>query len=229
MIQQVVLGLLLVSFSAKVFAQKGAPVLANKTDSLSYALGTDISTNLSKISADLNPDFIYQGLSDGLNKVNKFDLDTQSKILQQFQNDAREAQEKQARMQAEFNLQEGKLFLEQNQKRAGVVTLPSGLQYETIQEGSGVSPTATSKVVVHYEGRLIDERVFDSSYKRGQPIEFGLNQVIRGWTEGLQYMKPGGKYRLFIPPQLAYGQSGAGALIGPNATLIFDIELIQVK
>ena len=123
---------------------------------------------------------------------------------------------------------EGKVFLENNGKRQGVVTTKSGLQYEVLTEGTGRSPKATDKVRCHYEGRLINGDVFDSSYQRNQPADFGLNQVIAGWTEGVQLMKEGAKYRFYIPYLLGYGEQGAGSSIPPYSTLIFDVELIKV-
>src|ERR1043165_152076 len=120
-------------------------------------------------------------------------------------------------------------FLEENSKREGVVTLPSGLQYEVLQEGTGPKPEATSRVTVHYEGRLTNGNVFDSSYKRNQPATFGVRQVISGWTEALQLMPVGSKWRLFIPSELGYGARGAGASIPPNAVLIFDVELLGIS
>ncbi len=130
--------------------------------------------------------------------------------------------------EAKANIAEGKAFLEENGKREGVVTTKSGLQYEVLTEGTGNSPKATDKVRCHYEGRLIDGTVFDSSYQRNEPADFGLNQVIAGWTEGVQLMKEGAKYRFYIPYLLGYGEHGAGASIPPYATLVFDVELIKV-
>ncbi|MDA8100356.1 MAG: FKBP-type peptidyl-prolyl cis-trans isomerase [Nitrospiraceae bacterium] len=130
---------------------------------------------------------------------------------------------------AEKNLKEGEAFLAANAKKEGVKTLPSGLQYEVIKEGTGKKPAATDTVTVHYKGTLINGMEFDSSYKRNQPSTFPLNRVIPGWTEGVQLMKEGSKYRLFIPSHLAYGSRGAGGLIGPNATLIFEVELLSIQ
>ena len=124
---------------------------------------------------------------------------------------------------------EGEKYLSENAKKEGVTTLPSGLQYQVLKEGNGKSPKATDKVVCHYEGMLIDGTMFDSSIQRGEPATFPLNGVIAGWTEGLQLMKEGAKYRFFIPYQLGYGERGAGASIPPFATLVFDVELIEVK
>ena len=148
---------------------------------------------------------------------------------------AREAQvmlseyfEKKQAEEAQANIAAGKAYLEENGKREGVITTKSGLQYEVLTEGTGKSPKATDKVRCHYEGRLTDGSVFDSSYQRGEPADFGLNQVIPGWTEGVQLMKEGAKYRFHIPYLLGYGERGAGASIPPYATLVFDVELTEV-
>ena len=130
---------------------------------------------------------------------------------------------------ASDNAAKGEAFLAENAKKDGVNVLPSGLQYKVEREGAGASPSATDKVQVHYRGTTIDGKEFDSSYKRGQPAEFGLNQVIPGWTEGLQLLKEGGKAPLYIPSKLAYGTRGAPGAIGPNETLIFEVELLKVK
>ena len=130
---------------------------------------------------------------------------------------------------AQLGLIKGEVFLKQNAKKEGVRTLPSGLQIKVIKEGEGRQPKATDKVVVHYRGRLIDGTEFDSSYKRGQPAEFAVNGVIKGWTEGLQLLKEGGKAELYVPANLAYGSRGAGGLIGPEEALVFEVELISVK
>ena len=130
---------------------------------------------------------------------------------------------------ANENQAEGIAFLTENAKKEGITTTPSGLQYEILTEGKGASPSATDKVTVHYQGTTIDGKEFDSSYKRGESITFPLNGVIAGWTEGLQLMQEGAKYRLYIPSELAYGANGAGADIGPNSTLIFDVELIKIN
>jgi len=130
---------------------------------------------------------------------------------------------------AAANLKAGEEFLAANKNKPGIVALPSGLQYEVISEGTGIKPLATNKVTCHYHGTLIDGTVFDSSVKRGQPATFPLNAVIKGWTEGLQLMPTGSKWRFFIPPHLGYGERGAGSQIGPNSTLIFEVELLDVK
>ncbi len=130
---------------------------------------------------------------------------------------------------SDINLAKGEKFLEENAKKEGVVTTASGLQYKIITEGTGKSPKATDTVLVHYAGTLLSGTEFDSSYKRKEPIEFPLNRVIAGWTEGVQLMKEGAKFKFFIPSKLAYGPRGAGRDIGPNETLIFDVELLKVK
>ena len=130
---------------------------------------------------------------------------------------------------AQSGLQEGQSFLKENATKPGVNTTPSGLQYKVLKEGTGKSPKATDVVVVNYRGTLINGKEFDSSYKSGKPIEFPLNRVIPGWTEGVQLMKEGAKYEFFIPPNLAYGSRGAGGVIGPDETLIFEVELLKVR
>ena len=130
---------------------------------------------------------------------------------------------------AEENLSQGEAFLAENGKREGVISLPSGLQYEVIHDGSGDKPGAADTVVTHYRGTLIDGKEFDSSHRRGEPASFPVNRVISGWTEALQLMTVGSKWKLFIPSNLAYGEGGAGKVIGPNATLIFEIELLEVR
>lgn len=137
-------------------------------------------------------------------------------------------QNEQLKAVKEKNKAEGLAFLEQNKKKEGVVTLPNGLQYKVISSGNGPSPKATDTVKVHYKGTLIDGREFDSSYRRGEPAVFPLNKVIKGWTEGLQLMKVGDKWTLYIPSELGYGENGAGEMIGPNSTLIFDVELLGI-
>lgn len=130
---------------------------------------------------------------------------------------------------SDIALAKGEKYLEENAKKEGVIVTASGLQYKVLTEGTGKSPKATDTVLVHYEGTLIDGKVFDSSYKRGEPIEFPLNRVIAGWTEGVQLMKEGAKHRLYLPARLAYGSRGAGRDIGPNEALIFDVELLKVR
>lgn len=192
-------------------------------DKFSYAIGLGIGQNLMSMGAHgLNVEDFALAVADVLNG-------NETAITH---NEAREIvnkyfEELEAKMNAE-NIEKGKVFLEENAKKEGVITLPSGLQYQVINEGTGKKPNATDKVKCHYEGTLIDGTLFDSSIKRGQPAVFGVNQVIRGWVEALQLMSEGSKWRLFIPSELGYGAQQAGELIPPHSTLIFEVELIEV-
>ena len=192
-------------------------------DKVSYALGMSIGHQLQQMNAtDLNIDDFAQAITDVFNGDAKLsDAEAQAAVQDFF---SRKAEE-----QAKAAKAEGENFLAENAKKEGVKTLPSGLQYKVLREGDGRKPSATDKVEGHYEGTLINGEVFDSSYRRGETATFGLNQVIKGWTEGLQLMQEGAKYRFFIPYNLAYGEHGAGQSIPPYAALIFDVELIKVK
>jgi len=150
-------------------------------------------------------------------------------VLTQLQADMRKKQEEKAQQAGEANQKEGEAFLAANKSKPGVVTLPSGLQYKILKEGTGPKPTATDSVVCNYQGTLINGTEFDNSYKRGEPATFPVNGVIKGWTEALQLMPVGSKWQLFVPADLAYGPRGAGADIGPNSTLIFEVELLSIK
>ncbi|WNJ20833.1 FKBP-type peptidyl-prolyl cis-trans isomerase [Pontibacter sp. G13] len=205
--------------------------LANRTDSMSYALGMDVGTNLSRIEVPVNGQMIYQGMMDALGEEGASALtDEQMRtLLAAFQQEVAAAQRRKADEAGQKARAEGEVFLEENGQKEGVVTTPSGLQYLVLQEGAGEHPTAASTVKVHYEGKLLNGEIFDSSIKRGEPIEFPLGGVIPGWTEGVQLMTPGAKYRFFIPYNLAYGERGAPPSIGPYETLIFDVELLEIK
>ncbi len=203
---------------------------ANEKDQFSYALAMNMSAHLLQLPLEINKDVVIDTITKLLNGGKpEFNQKEYQEIMQKLQaaleEKAKAAQEKAG---AE-NEAAGKAFLEENAKKDGVKTTASGLQYEVITEGTGKKPAATDTVKVHYEGKLIDGRVFDSSIRRGEPAEFPLNRVIAGWTEGLQLMSAGSKYRFVIPSGLAYGENGAGALIGPNSTLIFEVELLEVK
>ena len=192
-------------------------------DKFSYAIGLGIGQNLLSMGAQgINVEDFAQAIADVLN----------GKETAISHNEAREIVNKyfmelEEKMNAE-NIEKGKAFLEENAKKEGVITLPSGLQYQIITEGNGKKPSATDKVKCHYEGTLIDGTLFDSSIKRGQPAVFGVNQVIKGWVEALQLMSEGSKWRLFIPSELGYGAQQAGEMIPPHSTLIFEVELIEV-
>ena len=200
-------------------------------DKLSYALGIGIGSQLAGIGAkELNIDDFAQAIKDVISgselKVDNAEAQT---LVQNFFQEQEAKQQAAAAEAGKAAKAAGEAFLAENGKKEGVVTLPSGLQYQVLKEGNGKKPSATDQVVCHYEGTLIDGTVFDSSYQRNQPATFGLNQVIAGWTEGVQLMQEGAKYRFFIPYNLAYGERGAGAQIPPFAALVFDVELIEVK
>ena len=200
-------------------------------DNLSYALGLGIGRQLSQMgAADLNIDDFAQAVKDMIDgKEPQVATAEAQQIVEDFFRKQEEKQRAEAAEKYKGAKSEGEKYLSENAKKEGVVTLPSGLQYQVLKEGNGKSPKATDKVVCHYEGMLIDGTMFDSSVQRGEPATFPLNGVIAGWTEGLQLMKEGAKYRFFIPYQLGYGERGAGASIPPFATLVFDVELIEVK
>lgn len=200
-------------------------------DRLSYALGLSMGNNFRSSGIE---SIHVQDFADGVAAVfygeqPKMTYDEAKATIQEFFTELQKKQEAEAAAMAEVNEKAGKEFLDANGNRAEVKTLPSGLQYEVIEAGEGESPKASDTVKVHYTGKLIDGTVFDSSVDRGQPATFGVTQVIPGWIEALQLMKPGAKWRLFIPSQLAYGPQGAGGVIGPNQTLIFDVELLEVN
>ncbi|MBF1593307.1 MAG: FKBP-type peptidyl-prolyl cis-trans isomerase [Prevotella sp.] len=200
-------------------------------DKLSYALGIGIGSQLAGMGAkELNIDDFARAIKDVISgselKVDNAEAQT---LVQNFFQEQEAKQQAAAAEAGKAAKAAGEAFLAENGKKDGVVTLPSGLQYQVLKEGNGKKPSATDQVVCHYEGTLIDGTVFDSSYQRNQPATFGLNQVIPGWTEGVQLMQEGAKYRFFIPYNLAYGERGAGAQIPPFAALVFDVELIEVK
>ena len=190
---------------------------------ISYALGLGIGQQLKSMNIE---DFSIEDFAKSISDVmSGKETAISSRDAQALLNEYFQKKEKE---QAQNAIAEGKVYLEQNAKRDGVTQTKSGLQYELLTEGTGKSPKATDTVRCHYEGRLLDGTVFDSSYKRGEPADFGLNQVIPGWTEGVQLMKEGAKFRFHIPYLLAYGERGAGAQIPPYSTLIFDVELIKI-
>jgi FKBP-type peptidyl-prolyl cis-trans isomerase FklB len=212
------------SFSS--FAADPAPQLKDMKDKASYSIGMNIGMNFKKQNVELNPDALLAGIKDAMSG-NK-PLLTETEAREVMTTWSKELGEKQKAM-ADKNAAEGKKFLEDNKKKEGVKTTASGLQYKVIKEGNGPQPKASDTVTVDYKGTLIDGTEFDSSYKRGQPATFPLNGVIKGWTEGLQLMKTGGKYQFFIPSDLAYGPRAMGPDIAANSTLIFDVELKSVQ
>lgn len=200
-------------------------------DRLSYALGLSMGHNfrgsgIEKINVQDFADgvaAVYDGLAP------KLSFEEAKQVINEFFTSLQQKQQEEAAAMAAVNEKAGQDFLLENGKRVEVKTTPSGLQYEVLKEGTGAQPTAGDRVTVHYTGKLIDGTVFDSSVDRGEPATFGVTQVIPGWVEALQLMKAGAKWRLFIPSALAYGPQGAGGVIGPNQTLIFDVELISVE
>lgn len=199
-------------------------------DKLSYALGLGIGQQLAQMGTkDLNVADFAQSISDVLEgRELKISHREAQQIVQQYFAQQEERINRERMAQGKVHKEAGEKYLAENAKKDGVVTMPSGLQYQVLKEGNGRKPKATDQVKCHYEGFLIDGTVFDSSVQRGEPAVFGLQQVIAGWTEGLQLMQEGAKYRFFIPYRLAYGEGGAGQMIPPFATLIFDVELIEV-
>ena len=199
-------------------------------DKVSYALGIGIGHQLANMGGqELNIDDFAQAVKDVLGgKELKIKSSEAQQIVQDFFAQQEQKINKQCQEAGKVHKEAGEKYLAENAKKDGVITLPSGLQYQVLKEGNGKKPSAKDSVKCHYEGFLIDGTVFDSSIQRGEPAVFGLQQVIAGWTEGLQLMQEGAKYRFFIPYRLAYGEGGAGSSIPPFAALVFDVELIEV-
>jgi len=214
---------------AEAPAQGTAQKPAALEDRASYVIGLNLGQSLKAQEVPANPDLIIQGLRDGLSGANP--LLTPEEIqacMQEFQQQLMTKQQAKRQAVGDKNMKESQAYLDQNKAKPGVKITASGLQYEVVKEGSGESPKPTDKVTVHYRGTLPDGTVFDSSYDRNEPATFPVNGVIPGWVEALQLMKPGAKYRLVIPPALAYAERGAGGDIGPNQVLIFDVELLSI-
>lgn len=206
--------------------------LKTTKDKVSYSIGINIGSNLKMNNFDLDVPLLLKGLKDAfLNDTTVQRLMTDEEVTQTINAFQQELGEKQKKMQEEVgvkNKAEGEKFLAENKKKEGVVTLPSGLQYKVIKTGNGKTPKATDTVLAHYTGTLINGTKFDSSIDRGEPTQFPVNGVIKGWTEALQHMKEGDKWYLYVPSDLAYGPRGVNQMIGPNTTLIFEVELIKV-
>jgi FKBP-type peptidyl-prolyl cis-trans isomerase len=230
----VVVGMVLAVAATSVFAQD-ASVLKTEKDRRSYALGMDLGSQLRKVAVDVDPAVFAKGLGDALagGKTLMSDDDVKMVIAGlQAELKARQASAGAAAAdpkRAEDNKKAGDAFLAENKKKDGVVTLPSGLQYKVITAGTGKKPAAGDTVVCQYRGTLIDGTEFDSSYARKEPATFPVKGVIPGWTEALQLMPVGSKWQIVVPPELAYGSRGSGDKIGPNQTLVFDIELLAIK
>ena len=219
----IILGVLVLV--SQVNAQEN-PVLKTQKDKMSYIIGMDIGNNLKKQSIDVDPNVLAKGIKDAL--AGQKPLLSDQEIRETMTAHQNEMKTKQEAL-AKENKEQGDAFLAGNKKKEGVKTLPSGLQYKVIKAGKGKKPKPDDSVTTQYRGTLIDGTEFDSSYKRGQPATFKVSGVIPGWTEALQRMDEGAKWQLFVPSNLAYGERGAGGAIGPNATLIFEIELISIQ
>jgi FKBP-type peptidyl-prolyl cis-trans isomerase FklB len=224
-----ILAIVMVALPVLAAAQE-APALKTEKDKLSYAMGMDLGAQLKARTVDIDPAIFARGLRDALSGVKTVLTEDEAKtIIATLQKAQVARQAAMAKAVGDKNKAEGDAFLAANKAKSGVVALPSGLQYKILTTGTGKKPTAADTVVCQYRGTTLDGKEFDSSYKRAEPASFPVGKVIRGWTEVLQLMPVGSKWQVFIPSNLAYAERGAGADIGPNATLIFEIELIAVK
>jgi FKBP-type peptidyl-prolyl cis-trans isomerase FklB len=213
-------------------ASRTQPALALKTqkDRFSYSLGMNLGASLHKQAVPVDPAILARGLRDALAGGKTLLTEDEARAtLMEVQNDLRKKQQEKMQLAGDANKKEGEAFLAANKGKEGVVALPDGLQYKILKQGTGPKPTAGDSVVCNYRGMLINGTEFDSSYKRGQPATFPISGVIKGWTEALPLMPVGSKWQLFIPSDLAYAERGAGSDIGPNATLIFELELLSIQ
>ncbi len=207
-----------------------APALTTQEQKVGYAIGAQIGAQLAMTKEGIDTKALSAGLSDAMEGTPLKMTDEQMQEAKMaFQKSVQEKAQQEMMKLAEANKAEGERFLAENKTKEGVVTLPSGLQYKVITAGTGATPTANDTIVAHYTGTLIDGTVFDSSVQRGEPATFPVNGVIPGWTEALQLMKVGSKWQLFVPAELAYGERGAGQMIAPNSTLLFEVELLEIK
>jgi FKBP-type peptidyl-prolyl cis-trans isomerase FklB len=211
--------------------------LKTEDDNISYSLGFSMGSRFIRDGLEINLEVFQEGMKDGFTgskqilteeEMQKTMMALQQKMMAKRQTEHMKEMEERKNL-GEANKEKGEKFLEANKAKEGVITLESGLQYKILKKGTGASPKATDTVKCHYKGTTIDGEEFDSSYKRGEPATFALNKVIKGWTEGLQLMKEGGKWEFFIPPELAYGEMGSGPDIGPNEVLIFEVELLGIE
>lgn len=208
----------------------GSGALVTDAQKFGYAIGVDIGRSLTPVKDQVDVASLVQGLEETIaGKEPRIADEEREKIKADISRKLQEKQQEERTAKSAAAKEAGEKFLVENAKRAGVKTTATGLQYETLTEGTGATPKKDDKVTVHYKGTLMDGSEFDSSYSRGQPVTFPLGNVIPGWTEGLQLMKVGGKSKLYIPSALGYGERGAGSRIGPNETLVFEIELMSVE
>jgi FKBP-type peptidyl-prolyl cis-trans isomerase FklB len=204
--------------------------LNSEKDKVSYMIGYQIGSNFKRDGLEVDLNMVLNGMKEASTGVaSPLSAEESQKLMADLQKNLQAKAEAKQKSEGEKNSKEGKAFLEENAKKKDIVKLPSGMQYKVLTAGKGDSPKATDTVKTHYRGTLINGTEFDSSYKRGQPATFPVNGVIKGWTEALQLMKPGAKWQLFIPSELAYGEGGAGESIGPNSTLIFEVELLSIE
>jgi len=229
-VDRLIVALLLVGLVAGAFAGE-EPQFKSLKEKVSYAIGLNIGKSMKQDQVELDPDVLVRGIKDALTGAKPLLTDAQiQEAMAGFQKKMQAKQAEARKASGDKAKKEGEDFLADNKKKEGVVTRPSGLQYKVIKKGTGNrNPKATDTVVTHYVGTLLDGTEFDSSIKRGEPAEFEVGGVIPGWTEALQLMKVGDKWQVFVPAHLAYGERGAGRAIGPNETLVFEVELIAIK
>lgn len=204
--------------------------LTTQKQKFSYALGMNLGQGMHEQSVDVDPDIVARGMKDAASGAKPLLTEEEARqVMMEVRTQVQKAQQAKMQQEADTNKKAGAAFLEANKSKPGVVTLPSGLQYKIITAGTGPKPTASDTVVCNYRGTLIDGKEFDSSYKRGQPATFPVSGVIKGWTEALQLMPVGSKWQLFIPSDLAYGERSPSPDLGPDSTLIFEVELISIQ
>jgi len=226
---KIILPLALAALAAQIHAEDKT-VLKDQRDKAGYSIGANIGSSLKQDGVDVSLDALVAGLKDSFTgAATQLPPEEQKKTLATLQTEMTEKIAAQRKAAGEKARKEGEEFLAANKTKDGVKTLPSGLQYKVLSEGKGAQPKPTDQVTVNYRGTLIDGTEFDSSYKRGQPVTFPVNEVIKAWSEALPLMKTGAKWQLFVPANLAYGEHGAGRDIPPNATLLFEVELVGVK
>lgn len=211
-------------------AKTHALTLTTQKEKFSYALGMSLGANVHEQSVEVDPDIVARGMKDAISGAKPLLTEEEARqVMTEVRTQVQKAQQAKMQQEADTNKKAGAAFLEANKSKPGVVTLPSGLQYKIITAGTGPKPTASDTVVCNYRGTLIDGKEFDSSYKRGQPATFPVSGVIKGWTEALQLMPVGSKWQLFIPSDLAYGERSPSPDLGPDSTLIFEVELISIQ
>jgi FKBP-type peptidyl-prolyl cis-trans isomerase FklB len=232
MTHQSILTFLLVTVVSSACAGDDATLKSDK-DKISYTIGYQIGQSMKRDGLEIETSVVKKAMDDAMNDkqpaLSTQEMQAAMLAQRERQQKQRERQQKQRQAKAETNLKAGNAFLDKNKKKKGVIALPSGLQYRILKKGNGGKPKPTDTVSVHYRGTLINGEEFDSSYKRGEPATFRANGVIKGWQEALQLMPTGSKWQIFVPAELGYGSHGAGASIGPNATLIFEIELLEIQ